>query len=78
MALNPTLVGQAIATAVAGAAPPAGQEITPTELENLWVTIVTEIFGSSGGIQAAVVTIPSVTGVTPGGGVSGPGTGTIS
>jgi hypothetical protein len=29
-------------------------------------------------IKTATVTIPSVSGVTPGGGVSGPGTGTLS
>jgi hypothetical protein len=78
MALNPNAVGTAIAAAVAAAAPPAGTAITPTQLENLWKTIAADIFSVSGGVAGATVTVTvvSVSGVTTGPGVSGPGAGT--
>lgn len=78
MALNPTTVGNAIAALVAGSAPPPGTEITELELEAMWRGIAGLLFGTPGGVAAATVTVSvtSVAGVTPGGGVSGPGAGT--
>lgn len=78
MALNPTTVGNAVASVVAAAAPPDGIEITPSQLQTMWRNIVTQIFSPSGGVQGATVTVAvtSVSGVTAGGAASGPGTGT--
>lgn len=75
--LNPTGVGDAIATAIAAAAPPAGTQITSAQLKTLWENIMTSIYGPTGGVSGAVVTVSvvSVSGVTAGGAVSGPGTG---
>ncbi len=76
MPLSGTRWGQAIADAVAGATVPQDAFLTPTELADLWKTIAgentTEITGN------ALVNVASVTGVTSGGDVSGPGTGTVS
>lgn len=78
MALNPNGVGDAIATLVAAAAPPAGTAITSAQLKTMWEGIMGQVFGSSGGVESGVVTVTvaSVSGVTPGGAASGPGTGT--
>lgn len=78
MALNPTLVGTAVAGIAAASAPPAGTQITPSQLQTMWQNIMGAIYGPSGGVAGATVTVTvtSVTAVTPGGGVSGPGAGT--
>lgn len=78
MALNPNAVGDAIATLVSAAAPPAGTKITSAQLKTMWEGIMGKIFGTGGGVTsgAVAVTVTSVSGVTTGGGVSGPGTGT--
>lgn len=82
MALAPNTVGDAIATIAAGAAPPAGTQITPAQLKSMWESIAGAILTGAGGVSSGSVTVSvtSVSGVTVGAGVSGPGagTGTIS
>lgn len=78
MALNPNAVGTAIAAIVENAAPPAGTPIDSAVLLQMWKDIAAAILTGTGGVTSATVTVTSVSGVTPGGGVSGPGTGTIS
>ena len=69
-------IGDQIATIVQNAAPPAGTAITPAQLQTMWEQIVTALYT---GITAnAVVAVASVTGVTSGGAVSGPGVGAIT
>lgn len=78
MALNPTSVGSQIATIVKNAAPAPGTPITDANLITMWQDIAGVILGNTGGVQSATVTVTvaSVSGVTTGGGVSGPGAGT--
>ncbi len=77
MALAPTVVGDAIATLVAAAAPAAGTPITPTQLKTLWEQISAAMLTGTGGVTSGVVavSVASVTLVTPGAGASGPGSG---
>lgn len=78
MPLVPSTVGTAVANLVAAAAPPAGTPITPAQLTTLWQNIATAMFTGTGGVTSATVTVTvtSVSGVTTGPGVSGPGAGT--
>lgn len=78
MSLNANAVGNAVAAVIVAATPPAGTAITPSQLQTMWRNIVTQIFTGSGGVTGATVTVSvtSVSGVTTGGGVSGPGAGT--
>lgn len=78
MALNPNTVGAAVATIVQNAAPPAGTPITDGVLLQMWKDIAAAILTGGGGVTsgAVTVTVTSVSGVTTGGGVSGPGAGT--
>lgn len=78
MALNSNVVGTAVFNVVSAAAPPAGTAITNTQLLTMWKNIVAQIFSASSGVAGATVTVTvtSVSGVTTGGGVSGPGAGT--
>lgn len=78
MALVPVTVGNACATIAAAAAPPAGTPITSTQLQTMWRNIASAILTGTGGVSsgAVAVTVTSVSGVTTGGGVSGPGVGT--
>lgn len=71
MALNGNTMGSAIATAVV-ALSQADKEIP----EKVWQAVATKIVEHL--IANATITVTSVTGVTPGGGASGPGTATIS
>lgn len=76
MPLDADRWGQAIADAIAGASVPQTSFLTPTELADLWKLIAGEHTGEV--TTNALVNVTSVTGVTSGGDVSGPGTGTIS
>jgi hypothetical protein len=78
MALNANTVGTAIANIVKNAAPAAGTAITDAVLLQMWKDIAAAILTGSGGVTSATVavTVTSVSGVTTGGGVSGPGSGT--
>lgn len=78
MALIPNTVGDACATIVAAAAPPAGTSITGAQLKAMWESIAAAILIGAGGVShgSVAVTVTSVSGVTTGGGVSGPGSGT--
>jgi hypothetical protein len=77
MAMNPNSVGSQIATIVKDAAPAPGTPITDSDLEQMWQDIAGVILGNTGGVRSATVTVTvaSVSGVTTGGGVSGPGSG---
>lgn len=78
MALAPNTVGAAIADIVKNAAPPAGTPIDDSVLLQMWKDIAAAILTGAGGVTSATVTVSvtSVSGVTPGGGASGPGAGT--
>lgn len=78
MSLAPITVGDAVAAIVKNAAPAAGTPITTAQLKTMWENIATAILTGTGGVTAATVTVTvaSVSGVTTGGGVSGPGAGT--
>lgn len=71
MALNPNACGEAVATAL--------QALTAEQKNDpviIWQTIMGIIYPDI--IANAQVIVTSVTGVSPGGGTSGPGTGTIT
>jgi hypothetical protein len=71
MAMSGSTMGAAVASAIQGLSEPQKQNVTL-----VWQTICAEIVAH---IQAnAQVAVASVSGVTPGGGASGPGTGTVS
>lgn len=78
MSLNSSTVGTNVAAIIKAGRPTPGVEITDAQLTTLWQNIIASIFTGSGGITSALVTVAvtSVTGVTSGGGTSGPGTGT--
>ncbi len=76
MSLNPTTVGNAIAAAVASTAPPPGTEITPAELNAMWVTVAEKILTGAGGVTSGAI-VTSTPGVQTGGSTA-PGTGSIS
>lgn len=75
MALNGTVLGDAISVAIQGQNP----EVDGTQLANLkkyWEPIATAIVNHIQSNALVNVTVASVSGVLTGGGVSGPGTGT--
>lgn len=78
MALDKDRWGDAVAAAVAGISVPQDSFITPAQLQQVWRAVCgehkTEINDNAEVMTTVAVT--SVSGVTPGGGVSGPGTGT--
>ena len=78
MPLVPATVGTACANAVTSATPAAGTPITSAQLTTLWQNIATAILTGTGGVATGTVTVTvtSVSGVTTGPGVSGPGVGT--
>lgn len=78
MALAPNTVGAAIAAIVTAATPPAGTPISGPQLTQMWKDISAAILTGAGGVTTGTVTVTvaSVSGVTTGGGVSGPGAGT--
>lgn len=78
MALVPNTVGDAIATIFQSNAPPAGTAVTPAQLKSIWELAAAAILTGAGGVShgSVAVTVTSVSGVTTGGGVSGPGSGT--
>ncbi len=78
MSLAPNTVGSAIAAIVTAATPAAGTPITSGQLTTMWQAIAAAILTGSGGVTTAsvAVTVTSVSGVTTGGGTSGPGVGT--
>lgn len=80
MSLIPNTVGTAIATLVKSAAPPAGTAITDAQLKTMWQNIAAALLTGTGGVTSAsvLVTVTSVSGVTTGPGVSGPGAGTAT
>lgn len=70
MPMNGDTLGAAIAGAI-NALPQADKE----DIVKVWKAVANQIVAH---VQTATVTVTSVSGVTPGGGVSGPGTGTIT
>ena len=76
MALNPIPVANSIATIVSSTAPAPGTPITPAQLQTMWQQIMTAIYSDIAASAQVTVVVASVAGVTPGGGVSGPGAGT--
>lgn len=78
MALDGDRLGTAIAATIQSFKPAPGTAITEAQLEQMWQAIGREIvkeFEDNAEITTTVA-VTQVTGVTPGGGVSGPGTGT--
>lgn len=76
MSLDGNRLGSAVAAAVSAAGITAGTPITPSQLEDIWQRVFREdVIEYQGN---AVVNVASVTAVTPGVGISGPGTGTLS
>lgn len=74
MSLNNTtadVLGAAVASALLGLSQPQKENTTL-----VWQTIMRQIYAALK--TDAVVAVTDVTGVTPGGGVSGPGTGTLT
>lgn len=69
-------VGDQIAAIITAATPAAGTPITPAQLQTMWEQIVTALY--TGIVTSSVVAVVSVSGVTPGGGISGPGAGAIT
>lgn len=69
-------MADSIAAAVKAAAPPAGTPITDANLKALWETIITLLYTDIKANAQVVVAVASVSGVTTGGAVSGPGAGT--
>ncbi len=81
MALLPaTTIGHTIAARIKAAAPAAGTPITDGDLQALWVGIMTDIYTdmAAKAVVTAAVVVASVSAVTPGVGVSGPGAGTAT
>lgn len=75
MPLNGIPIGDTIAGIVKSSAPPPGTPVTDAQLKTMWEQIMTAIYADIN--ATAVVLVASVSGVTTGGGVSGPGAGTI-
>jgi hypothetical protein len=79
MALDPTPVGTAIAAAIKSLRPTPGTVITDTELTNMWIAVMTQIYNDlkanlqvdAGGftIQAPDIIAPSGGGPCSGNGV---------
>jgi len=71
MPMSGVTLGTAIEVAISGLS-----DVQKQNTALVWQTIATEITNHIA--DNATVTVTSVSGVTPGGGVSGPGTGTIA
>jgi len=76
MPMNKDRLGTAIHNAIEAQGIAAGSAITPTQREDMWKAIADQIIIEIQGF--AVVTVPFVVGVTPGGGNSGAGSGTVA
>lgn len=68
MAMDPNVMGAAVAAAVQANKPPAGTAQTVEDLEIMWIAICTEIIAeiASGGITSTEVTAGSSAGTYPG------------
>lgn len=80
MALDKDRLGDAIAAAVQAQGITAGTPISTGQLQTMWRAIAKEIIDEFTGhaVVTSTVAVASVTGVTPGAGASGPGTGSAT
>lgn len=82
MPLNGNTIGTTIANLVKAAAPPPGTPVTDPQLVSLWQSIMSAIYADITATAVITTTGPvvvaSVTAVTPGSGISGPGAGTTT
>jgi hypothetical protein len=76
MALNPTPVGDQIAAFVKSQQPAPGAPVSDNQLKAMWEGIMQLIYDDIKANAQITVQVASVSGVVPGGGVSGPGAGT--